>query len=60
MPSASFPGAQSKITGEGINLTEINKNLVRQALQKAGGNKTRAAKLLGISRSSLLYRLKNV
>lgn len=50
---------QNKLADEGISLQEVNMNLIQQALQRAGGNKTRAAKLLGISRSRLLYRLKN-
>jgi DNA-binding NtrC family response regulator len=45
---------------ESMDLNEINKNLVQKALTKTGGNKTQAAKLLGISRSSLLYRLKKI
>lgn len=59
MTPSLFSTTENKMIDEGISLTEINKNLVREALQKTGGNKTRAAKLLGISRSSLIYRLKN-
>jgi DNA-binding NtrC family response regulator len=53
-----FPLDQNPLRGEGVNLTEINKYHIMQAFQKSGGNKTRAAKLLGISRASLIYRLK--
>lgn len=38
---------------EGVNLDELEKDLIRQALQKTGGNKTRAAELLGITRRRL-------
>jgi transcriptional regulator with PAS, ATPase and Fis domain len=55
---ALFPLDQNHPRGEGVNLTEINKYHIKQAFQKSGGNKTRAAKLLGISRASLIYRLK--
>ena len=58
MAPASFSTSRDKVTGEGVNLTEINKNLVREALQKTAGSKTRAAKLPGIARSSLISRLK--
>jgi len=46
-----------QIPDEGISLEELEKRLIFQALKKAGGNKTRAAKLLGLSRHTLLYRL---
>ena len=42
---------------EGINLEDIEKSFVRQALELAGGNQTQAAKLLGISRHALIYRM---
>jgi transcriptional regulator with PAS, ATPase and Fis domain len=41
------------IPDEGINLDEIEKNLILNALQKSKGNKTKAAELLGITRRRL-------
>ncbi|MEW6232457.1 MAG: sigma-54 dependent transcriptional regulator [Chloroflexota bacterium] len=41
----------------GIALEEVEKELVRQALELAHGNKTQAARLLGLTRHTLLYRL---
>ncbi|WP_027719008.1 sigma-54-dependent transcriptional regulator [Desulfovirgula thermocuniculi] len=41
---------------EGISLEEVEKELIAKALQKSGGNQTRAAQLLGITRSALIYR----
>ena len=35
-------------------------SLVQQAIQQSGGNQTRAAELLGISRDQLRYRLKKL
>ena len=35
-------------------------SLVRQAIDRSGGNQTRAAELLGISRDQLRYRLKKL
>ena len=40
---------------EGISLEEIEKDLIRQALLKANNKQTKAAKLLSITRSSLIY-----
>ena len=43
---------------EGISLEELEKNLIAQALEKTGGNKSKAARLLGLTRSKLRTRLK--
>ena len=57
------PGSQSKtapVTTE-INLREalqeLEKSLITKALNQAGGNKTRAAALLGISRRALFRKM---
>jgi DNA-binding NtrC family response regulator len=42
---------------EGIDLNSLEAELIRQALTLAGGNKSRAARLLGLTRDTLLYRL---
>lgn len=42
---------------EGIQLEDVEKSFIEQALQLAEGNQTKAAKLLGITRHTLLYRL---
>jgi two-component system NtrC family response regulator len=42
---------------EGVDLAEVEKGLIRQALDRTGGNRSRAARLLGITRQTLLYRL---
>lgn len=43
---------------EGIDLEWLESDIIRQALDRARGNKSRAARLLGITRDTLLYRLK--
>jgi two-component system, NtrC family, response regulator AtoC len=40
------------------SLAEAERNLVTKALQKASGNQTRAAVLLGITRDTLRYKMK--
>ncbi len=41
-----------------VSLEEAEKNLVMKALEKSGGNQTRAAVLLGITRDTLRYKMK--
>ena len=41
----------------GINIEELEKDLIRQALDRTQGNKTRAAELLGLTRDTLRYRI---
>lgn len=45
------------IPDEGISLEEVEKTLIIKALEKAGNNRSKAAKLLRIPRHVLLYRL---
>ena len=42
----------------GVDLAQWEKTMIEQALREAGGNQTRAAQRLGISRDTLRYRLK--
>ncbi|UCE72143.1 MAG: sigma-54-dependent Fis family transcriptional regulator [Nitrospiraceae bacterium] len=42
---------------EGISLKNVEKDLIAQALQKSGGNQTKAAKLLEITRDTLRYKM---
>jgi DNA-binding protein Fis len=48
---------QVALPDSGIDLGEWEQRLVAQALEKTSGNVTRAAKLLGMSRDTLRYRL---
>ena len=41
-----------------ISLSEFEKDYIREALEATGGNRTQTAKLLGISRSTLLDKIK--
>ena len=41
------------------DMQEIQRRAILEALEKTGGNKTRAAALLGISRRNLIYKLRD-
>jgi DNA-binding NtrC family response regulator len=49
--------SQSSGSTEGINLDAIQKDLIVQALHQFSWNQSRAAKYLGITRKTLLYRI---
>jgi DNA-binding NtrC family response regulator len=60
-PPDSLPVAgptRGPLPPEGIDLVAWERSLVEQALQESSGNKTKAAKLLHLSRDTLRYRLK--
>ena len=42
---------------EGVSLEEHEQQLIREALKRANGNKSQAARLLGLTRNALRYRL---
>ena len=56
--TAAKPSVGLVIPDAGLSLEEVEKNLIIQALERAGQNKTQAAKLLGMSYDSLRYQVK--
>jgi DNA-binding NtrC family response regulator len=56
--TAAKPSPGLTIPDTGLSLEEVEKSLILQALEKAGNNKTLAAKLLGMSYDSLRYQVK--
>jgi DNA-binding NtrC family response regulator len=46
-----------EIPDEGVSLEAIERELLLRALEKAGGNQTRAAQYLDISRRTFIYRM---
>jgi DNA-binding NtrC family response regulator len=57
-PAASPAGDPFELPVGGASLERVEASLVRQAMAQAGGNQTKAAKLLDISRDTLRYKLK--
>ena len=48
---------QPRIPPGGLNLDLLIRDLIVQALELSGGNRTKAARLLGVSRPTLIYRI---
>ncbi|HZZ83311.1 MAG TPA: sigma-54 dependent transcriptional regulator [Anaeromyxobacteraceae bacterium] len=46
------------VPDQGIVLEDVEKKLISEAMERASGNQSKAARLLGISRDTLRYRLK--
>jgi DNA-binding NtrC family response regulator len=64
LPDELKPGGRAldlepgfRLPAGGINLEELEKDLLLQALEQSRGNKTRAAELLGLTRDTLRYRV---
>jgi two-component system response regulator AtoC len=57
----SNPAARAKcpfvLPEDGVDLDGVEKGLIAQALDRTGGNQTAAARLLGITRYALRYRI---
>jgi transcriptional regulator with PAS, ATPase and Fis domain len=57
-PALSELAAQAGDPSSDFSLEEAEKSLLRKALEKAAGNQTRAAVMLGITRDTLRYKMK--
>lgn len=49
--------SEDQFLPEGVTLEEHEQSLIREALRRANGNKSHAARLLGLTRNTLRYRL---
>jgi DNA-binding NtrC family response regulator len=56
----SSPQAASAFLPEGKTLDQWEDDIIREAYRRAGGNKSQAARLLGLSRNALRYRLEKI
>jgi DNA-binding NtrC family response regulator len=53
-------GAASGFLPPGITMDQWEEAMIRKALERAGGNKSQAARLLGLSRNAFRYRLDKI
>jgi DNA-binding NtrC family response regulator len=58
-PSKAGNGAPGFLP-EGMTLEQWEDEMVQEALRRASGNKSQAARLLGLSRNALRYRLSKI
>jgi DNA-binding NtrC family response regulator len=52
--------ATTAILPEGVTLEQWEDEIIREALRRANGNKSQAARMLGLSRNALRYRLSKI
>ena len=57
LPAVQNPVPITTIPPGGLKLDEVERSLVVQALERCGGNVSKAARLLGISRDTMRYRI---
>jgi len=58
LPGADAPPLAFELPPEGISMEKVEEDLVRKALAQTGGNQTKAARMLSISRDALRYKMK--
>ncbi|MDM8564198.1 sigma-54 dependent transcriptional regulator [Candidatus Halobeggiatoa sp. HSG11] len=56
--SLPIPDSIFNLPDNGICLKKLEISMIKQALKKTYGNQTKAARLLGLTRDTLLYRMK--
>jgi DNA-binding NtrC family response regulator len=55
---SSVPMTAFTLPDTGIDLATVEQQFIQQALEKTAGNRSKAARLLGLTRDTLLYRMK--
>jgi len=59
-PSKNAAAAAAPLLPEGMTLEQWEDEIIREALRRAQGNKSQAARMLGLSRNALRYRLSKI
>ena len=60
LPRNRSGAASERFLPEGMTLDQWEDEMIREALKRASGNKSQAARLLGLSRNALRYRLSKI
>ncbi len=57
--AAARPGTPAgfRLPASGLDIHDLERSLVEQALERTGGNQTRAGELLGLNRDQIRYRI---
>ncbi len=58
--SRANAAATDRFLPDGMTLDQYEDEMIREALKRANGNKSQAARLLGLSRNALRYRLSKI
>jgi DNA-binding NtrC family response regulator len=59
-PRRSAGASSDRFLPDGMTLDQYEDEMIREALKRSGGNKSQAARLLGLSRNALRYRLSKI
>ncbi len=59
-PARAKASNHAGVLPEGLTLEQWEDDMIREALRKADGNKSQAARLLGLSRNAFRYRLSKI
>jgi DNA-binding NtrC family response regulator len=57
---AASASTMAPLLPEGVTLEQWEDEMIREALRRAQGNKSQAARILGLSRNALRYRLSKI
>jgi DNA-binding NtrC family response regulator len=57
LTTATAASEDFELPAKGVDLEQLERSLVIQALKRAGGNQTKAATLLGLNRDQIRYRI---
>jgi transcriptional regulator with PAS, ATPase and Fis domain len=58
--SRNSANTSAAVLPEGVTLEQWEDEIIREALRRANGNKSQAARMLGLSRNALRYRLSKI